>query len=231
MKEKFKITVELLLVYMIFTSIWHGTRILIHAPTPAKMGKELAWMGFYTAFLKMSIQSFVYLLLTFLILWGYVKWVENKSLAEINIRIKSVDFLYFILYMIIIPIHHFIPVAGTYELSEFFKKIAIIDIGSVVQFLLYTSVYAGANVLRQELIFRGLIQRRLCQKWGGRTGLMLATIFFALTHLYIKQIVFAFVVGLIYGYAYLKTKRLGSAILMHWGNNTLAHFLVWVIEY
>lgn len=72
----------------------------------------------------------------------------------------------------------------------------------------------------EELIFRGAIMRRL-EKHGANFAILLSSAFFALYHMIIIQMMFAFIVGLVLGYT---TQRysLKWAILLHTAVNGLS---------
>lgn len=81
--------------------------------------------------------------------------------------------------------------------------------------------------LLEELIFRGIIQRGLAfhyKKKGVKRGALYAILwsafFFALIHFNLWQAIPAFVLGLFFGWIYLKTKCLWATIFMHFIMNT-----------
>lgn len=79
----------------------------------------------------------------------------------------------------------------------------------------------------EEVIFRGVLQRKLTQKLGAIAGIVLASIIFGLFH--IKSggpvyMVLAAVCGLFYGYVYHKTQSIRCSMMVHFGLNAI-HFL------
>ncbi len=85
--------------------------------------------------------------------------------------------------------------------------------------------------LGEELLFRGLLQRDLIKVFGGKKGLILASLMFAVMHLTwrsVPELFFVFFAGLLLGYLYYKTKSLVAPIMMHGINNVM---LVAVMPY
>lgn len=103
----------------------------------------------------------------------------------------------------------------------------------------YIKIFAVTNLLfvcvSEEAIFRGIIQRPLTeilQRWhvgkfdiGPWVALIITTAIFTLRHYYggPTVMIYALLTGTFYSYAYLKTRRVESCILVHWCVN-LVHF-------
>lgn len=85
-------------------------------------------------------------------------------------------------------------------------------------------VGAGAGVA-EELFFRGYVQRRLVQRYGGSAGVIAAAALFALAHFDPQHSVFAFVFGLYLGALALWTGSTWTAIVVHAVNNAAAVLL------
>ena len=85
--------------------------------------------------------------------------------------------------------------------------------------LLSVSVFAP---LFEEWLCRGLILRGLLHKTSPASAICASALFFAIIHGNLWQAVPAFALGLLFGYAYYKTRSLKLTILMHCANNTLA---------
>ena len=85
--------------------------------------------------------------------------------------------------------------------------------------LLSVSVFAP---LFEEWLCRGLILRGLLHKTSPALAVFASALFFAVIHGNLWQAIPAFALGLLFGYAYYKTRSLKLTILMHCANNTLA---------
>lgn len=84
---------------------------------------------------------------------------------------------------------------------------------------------AVAPAICEELAFRGFMLtglRRLGHKWGA---IVLASLFFGLTHFMLQQSLSAFVVGLVIGYVAVKTGSVLPGMLYHATHNSLSVLL------
>lgn len=103
------------------------------------------------------------------------------------------------------------------------------------------------NPLAEEFLFRKLLLDRL-MKYGAFYAIVISSVFFAIPHAFsqgIPQVVYTFVLGLVWAYARIKTQRLRVPILLHslsnvWGMllpsfllrlelGPLIYLAVWVI--
>lgn len=80
----------------------------------------------------------------------------------------------------------------------------------------------------EEWLFRGLIQQHLVRRRGPWTGIVVASALFGLVHLIPQQVVAGFLLSLVIGLVYYKTRSLLAAIVLHGINNALATLLALV---
>lgn len=80
--------------------------------------------------------------------------------------------------------------------------------------LLVLVVVVGAPIV-EELVYRGLVQRSLSRTAGAASGLLLASILFALIHFSPVEYPGLFVAGLVFGLGTAVTGRLGPSIVTH----------------
>ncbi len=78
--------------------------------------------------------------------------------------------------------------------------------------------------LREELVFRGLICRRLLPLGEG-WAIVLSSAFFALFHGNFYQVFYAFTLGCFFSFIYLKTGKLVYTVLFHMAVNFVGGFL------
>lgn len=71
----------------------------------------------------------------------------------------------------------------------------------------------------EEFIFRKLIIDRTSIKYGELSGILLSAFFFALFHGNLNQFVYAFTLGILFGFIYAKTGMLRYSVLLHMGIN------------
>jgi len=69
--------------------------------------------------------------------------------------------------------------------------------------------------LHEELIYRGVIQRTLQSQYSGRISIIVASVFFGVSHIQPGLIVSSFVLGLFLGYVFHKWHNLWYAIILH----------------
>lgn len=84
------------------------------------------------------------------------------------------------------------------------------------------STIIAAPIL-EEVLFRGLIFESCKERFGKGAALLLSALLFGAVHGIAVQVINAFVVGLILGYIYLKTRSLISVIILHAINNGIAY--------
>lgn len=79
-------------------------------------------------------------------------------------------------------------------------------------------VVVGAPVM-EELFYRGLLQRSLASRFNEGLVVVGVALLFATVHFRPIEIPGLFVIGLVFGFAALRTGRLGMAIMIHAGFN------------
>lgn len=84
------------------------------------------------------------------------------------------------------------------------------------------STVVAAPIL-EEILFRGLIFESCAERYGKGVALLISALLFGVVHGIPVQMINAFVVGLILGYVYLKTRSLLSVIILHALNNGIAY--------
>ena len=67
----------------------------------------------------------------------------------------------------------------------------------------------------EELIFRGVITKRLAQSYSEVKSIVLSAILFSAFHLSLVQMIPTFLGGLLLGFVYIRTKNIYYAILLH----------------
>lgn len=77
--------------------------------------------------------------------------------------------------------------------------------------------------LLEEILFRGLVFESCRERFGSGAAVLISALMFGIIHGVAVQIINAFVVGLIFGYIYLRTHSLLSVIILHAINNGIAY--------
>lgn len=81
-------------------------------------------------------------------------------------------------------------------------------------FLVKLLIFAVLAPLVEELVFRRALIRRM-RIYGERTAVVTAALMFALFHGNLSQFFYAFALGLLFGYIYLKTDRMRYSVALH----------------
>lgn len=77
----------------------------------------------------------------------------------------------------------------------------------------------------EEILFRGLILEPIREKSGALRAVLISAAIFGVIHIIPQQAINAFLIGIILGYIYIKTRSLASVIVIHAINNALAYIL------
>lgn len=77
--------------------------------------------------------------------------------------------------------------------------------------------------LLEEVLFRGLIFESCRERFGGGGAVLISALLFGLIHGVAVQVINAFIVGIILGYIYLRTRSLANVIILHAINNAIAY--------
>lgn len=80
----------------------------------------------------------------------------------------------------------------------------------------------------EEILFRGIIQDSLTYKYSPWKGILWGAAVFGVVHIIPQQVVNAFLIGLVLGYIYYRTRSLIPVMVIHCVNNAIAYF-GWVI--
>ena len=90
------------------------------------------------------------------------------------------------------------------------------------RYVLGLVIMAALPAICEELLFRGLIQKGLMQKFNPHIAILISGTLFMLLHGSLQQTVFQFVLGIILGYATYYGGSLVYSIIMHFVNNAVA---------
>lgn len=80
----------------------------------------------------------------------------------------------------------------------------------------------------EEMVFRGAILRRLAELTGNRwqwLAIVVSALLFGIAHGNVAQGINAFLIGLLLGWLYLRTRSVVPGIAFHWMNNTVAYIM------
>lgn len=104
------------------------------------------------------------------------------------------------------------------QIRDFFMFVDLV--GNSEAFPIYVFVLSFINLcilapLWEEIFFRGILLRRFTLKWSPQKSIIISSLLFGVIHLNPLTMIFAFCMGCLLGYLYLKTKSLLVPIILH----------------
>lgn len=141
-------------------------------------------------------------------------FIKDKT-PDINYSSNSLarDFIYVIL---LILGFRFLYESTIYQLKAF------LSIDFRVNSIFLSCIYAP---LIEEMMYRGIILNGLLKKYSVKTALFFSALIFGLMHFSFLKAINAFLIGLIIGYVFIKTKSLYLCIFIHFCNNFIVMYL------
>jgi membrane protease YdiL (CAAX protease family) len=190
---------------------------LVLIPLYILFTSSLPWFFLSQEFLLPAVYSAV------LALCAWHIYRKNISLRDIGFRRDKI--LKYVLAGILLGI----PLgAGEYFIITPVAAPPTFEIKYLLRDLVYMVAFVG---LGEELLFRGLVQRDMTNLLGWKWGLLGASLMFMVMHLTwrsIPELGFTFLVGMLLGYIYYRTRSLTAPIIAHGVSNTI---LVAVMPY
>lgn len=87
--------------------------------------------------------------------------------------------------------------------------------------ILYVIYISAVPAMTEEFAFRGVIMQPL-RKYGDRFAIVMSALVFGLMHGNAVQAIFAFIVGMIIGYAVVVTGSMWTGVIIHFFNNFMS---------
>lgn len=95
---------------------------------------------------------------------------------------------------------------------------------------LFAIIYIGIiGPIIEEIFYRGRMLNELLKKYKPTYCIVIAAFLFGLSHMNLIQFVSAFIMGLISGVVYIKTKDIKAPIIIHLVNNTYS-MITWLLK-
>lgn len=174
-------------------------------------------------------------LFTFLpVIWAFDYFVMRRKGKVLNFNMQTRPFH---VYLLIFPMMFgmmlitefttsLIPISGPvfgdwYQL--FSEQMEAISDNTFMVFLL-ASFFAP---IIEEIIFRGIIQKGMINNGvKPRNAILISALIFGIVHFNPWQFIGAFLLGIVLGVVYFKTKSLLMSIFLHFFNNTIAAIMM-----
>lgn len=166
--------------------------------------------------------TFVYYLVQMLPTVAFVVWLRHRAKrgSGIHLGLGRMNFP-IILWGVVLMVAADIVIEPLLELfpPEAYNSVkATVGLGGWA----ILSTVVAAPIL-EEILFRGLIFESCSERFGRGVALLISALLFGLVHVVPVQMISAFVMGLILGYVYLRTRSLASVIVLHAINNAIAY--------
>lgn len=146
----------------------------------------------------------------------------KKYKKQINTKI---NYFYLIILGVILSLMYNV---FAYYLN-FALKTSLFDNNSNVAVTLLSTGILGPII--EELMFRGIIYNELKSKYSNMKSILITTIFFAIIHINIIQILYALIIGFILIFVYEKYNNIKAPIILHMASNiTTTLFLPLLIK-
>lgn len=138
------------------------------------------------------------------------KLPDKKSIALIGLLGMSAA----------VSVNAIVSISGLAYFSPKYQQVSqIIYSGGI--FMEIVSAVIAAPIL-EELLFRGMIYRRLRDFCNAKLAIIISAVFFGVFHGNLVQFVYAFIIGLMLAYVYEKMKTIWAPIVFHVGANLLS---------
>ncbi len=145
--------------------------------------------------------------------WNRFSWVEAIGLSLLCLGCAQ------LFSMLLFDVLH-LPVSDSLKaLAEAFLKT------SLPFFVVATLFVSLAPAWCEELLFRGYLQQRFVERWGGTTGPVLASVLFSAYHMDPVHVLATLPIGLLLGLGARKSGTILHGMVAHAANNFTASML------
>jgi membrane protease YdiL (CAAX protease family) len=104
--------------------------------------------------------------------------------------------------------------------------ISVVEYNDPVIFVTAVLVISLMPALVEEVLFRGVIQNGLVNRYGAVKGIIMTSILFAVIHINPATLISVFLMSMMMGYIYYKTNNLIYTSLFHFLNNVIFVVLI-----
>lgn len=166
--------------------------------------------------------TFIYYLIQTLPTIAFVLWLRHRAGRDsgIHLGVCSLNFPMILWGVVLIVASGIViePLLAIFPTEAYDGVQQAIGLGG---WAILSSVVAAP--ILEEVLFRGLIFESCRERFGRGAALLFSALLFGVIHIVPVQMINAFVVGLILGYVYLRTRSLLAVIILHAVNNAIAY--------
>lgn len=151
---------------------------------------------------------------------------ELGKMLQPEASIKRVPGIVYLLLLLFIPAVQIAldPIVNLIPMPDFVREMFEKQLGGKDIFTFITIVVA-APVL-EEFLMRGLLLRGLLKNYSPAKAIVWTSVMFAVLHLNPWQGIGAFILGLVLGWIYYKTRSIWTCIFLHFANNLFASLMM-----
>lgn len=147
--------------------------------------------------------------------WPVKPFVERKGQP-----LKKYVYIVILSLIVSVASENLFDIIGIIDVSETYNK--FLDAMEKTPFIWEFVAAVVAAPLVEELVFRGLLHKRLRRCLDMKKSALISAFAFGITHGNFVQFVYAFIVGLLLAYIYELYNSLWAAILFHACNNMIS---------
>lgn len=166
--------------------------------------------------------TFIYYLIQMLPTVAFVLWLRHRAGRDsgLHLGLRSLNMPMILWGVVLIVVSGIViePLLMLFPTEAYDGVQQAIGLGG---WAILSSVVAAP--ILEEILFRGLIFESCRERFGSGLALLLSALLFGAIHIIPVQMINAFVVGLILGYVYLRTRSLLAVIILHAFNNGIAY--------
>lgn len=144
---------------------------------------------------------------------GFLTIKEIPKDSHIKVKLSIVDFL--VLLIMCFPIMYIGNIIGTLLSVFIFKNNnnVVQDFVMNMSIAKFVVIVIGAPI-SEELVFRKFIIDR-ASRFSEKSAIIFSALMFGLFHMNLTQFLYAFGIGLVWGYVYLRTRKIIYTMIMH----------------
>lgn len=161
--------------------------------------------------------------LAFILSNGFGKITFRKNVSQkTNKRLLFLIFILVLCFRLLFDAYLY-PLVNLLPDSDLLTNASKVYENNILYCLLTVCICAP---IIEEIICRGILLAGLLNKYSSKIAIFISALLFALMHANLKQGINAFLLGLLLGYLYYKTKSVYITMFAHFSNNMLALILI-----
>ncbi|MBF9252422.1 CPBP family intramembrane metalloprotease [Pontibacter sp. 172403-2] len=178
---------------------------------------------------KSPVMKLLLYVVPFLLFALYLKKKQKLgAMLQPEAGIKRVPGVLYLLILLFIPAIHIAldPLVSLIPMPDVVRDMFVNMSGKDI--FTFITIVVAAPVL-EEFLMRGLLLRGLLKNYSPATAIIWTSVMFAVLHLNPWQGIGAFVLGLVLGWIYYKTRSIWTCIFLHFANNLMGALMMLIL--